>query len=820
MTVTDADRAEAVDTVVFTFNQPPTAAVTVTATRLDEDSERTGADAYTVNAVAAYPNLNGNADNEWDILENSRLVLDGSGSSDPDGTVEGYKWSLTYSYAADGERNLDIGLPEAPEGVQTSPKLTTGAQTLGNLTADQSPYTAYYSLAVVDDEGQESAVSLVKIVIHDLPNAPAVELTVAAAGTTGSTPAVQATGFENVYTVIPGSTLLITSEATDKDDVPGSPTTITEYKWEGGTAPADNPATADVDESETTRRVEIGENADIGSATEVSLTVTDNGERSTIATVQLIVSDNNSPLTADILNSNLVAGPDGIPTYTTPDGAAGGDIDPRLKRPTGEITLRGVGFDHGNPKASLSFRWLEVALDNETGEYETVGSDDTVLNLTRVDTATTSFRVPEVEEPTTVMLELTVSDKRYARTTSYVSIVISPQDAPPIADAGDYQLVTPGSYVYLNGSNSSDPDKGDKISKYEWELVGVETSPSTTAGSTRVSDQVFAALADFIASDDDDDGFYTYPEVLTGNPGKFPYFRAPMIPDGISAVVLTFRLTVTDSVDNDTDESDGDDDTDTDTVAVTIANTFFSGQIDSPDFCINRSLGGPRTYPLDSNNDGVADVCSLNTTRRATVAIQNALELMVVYRTELGGDHIPAASFRDLIYGREAAADDPSTASVDETATKITGTCETLPEIGGDSALALAQDVCSTGEISNAPAAVDPAAPSQFFSGIIDNPNFCTNMSLGGVRTYPFDSDSDGVADTCSLPYTRREAVARQNALEMLKDHSSYPDFLRYACTSLGTTDFGDDPDDLAEDQCSPKPDEDQRGEPLPTPTT
>ena len=61
---------------------------------------------------------------------------------------------------------------------------------------------------------------------------------------------------------------------------------------------------------------------------------------------------------------------------------------------------------------------------------------------------------------------------------------------------------------------------------------------------------------------------------------------------------------------------------------------------------------------------------------------------------------------------------------------------------------------------------MSPTLAQMFFSGVIDGPDFCTNLSLGGPRTYAFDSDRDGVADVCSLPYTRREAVARQNALE------------------------------------------------------
>ena len=56
------------------------------------------------------------------------------------------------------------------------------------------------------------------------------------------------------------------------------------------------------------------------------------------------------------------------------------------------------------------------------------------------------------------------------------------------------------------------------------------------------------------------------------------------------------------------------------------ADLFYSGPvIEGPEFCLNRSLGGPVTYPFDSDGDGVADICSLPGTRRAAAACQNAL---------------------------------------------------------------------------------------------------------------------------------------------------------------------------------------------------
>ena len=50
--------------------------------------------------------------------------------------------------------------------------------------------------------------------------------------------------------------------------------------------------------------------------------------------------------------------------------------------------------------------------------------------------------------------------------------------------------------------------------------------------------------------------------------------------------------------------------------AQTAQSRYYSGVITGPDFCLNNSLGGPRTYPFDQDRDGVADICSLPTTRR------------------------------------------------------------------------------------------------------------------------------------------------------------------------------------------------------------
>ena len=89
-----------------------------------------------------------------------------------------------------------------------------------------------------------------------------------------------------------------------------------------------------------------------------------------------------------------------------------------------------------------------------------------------------------------------------------------------------------------------------------------------------------------------------------------------------------------------------------------------------------------------------------------------------------------------------------------------------------------------------------------FYSGIIDGADFCLNFSLGGPTTYAHDSDGDGVADVCSLPRTRREAVARQRTLEHLALVEREIFAARFAeeCRSVAET-FGE-PDQEASDEC------------------
>ncbi len=199
-------------------------------------------------------------------------------------------------------------------------------------------------------------------------------------------------------------------------------------------------------------------------------------------------------------------------------------------------------------------------------------------------------------------------------------------------------------------------------------------------------------------------------------------------------------------------------------VAAPPANgVFYAGVVTGPDFCANLSLGGARLFAHDSDGDGTADVCSLPYTRREAIARQNAVESLAVQH---------ASQYASLVMAACAVTE-------------------------GDAA-------CGEGMLAGPPAIpINDGGP--FYSGIITGPSFCANRSLGGPTTYPHDGDGDGVADVCALPYTRREAIARQLAGDVLAaTHAS--DFARElasACRGLTGADYGDDAEDLANDACA-----------------
>ena len=955
LTVTDNDApaATASDTLTYNINQGPTADIAVSAMLADPanpdvagyDDNGNGvkdenAERYPLDGLIDGPGENGNADNEWDIAEGSLLVLDGSGSSDPNGRLvaAGHDWTLVYPTAADAyTSSLPGGDDSATDSrtatIDNKKKISTDAddqvasatgETLKPLTQTSGKpvdsYYVYYKLTVNDGAagtGGATNSAVVKIVIHDQPANPRVATLVPSV--TDATDGVSKLSTEVVppksgkYVIAPGSKITVTATASDAD---GDTPTVS---WEGAQATAPAALTANFAAPAT---------AEEGDEFTITATATDITGRTGTKSVVLVVATNTAP--EAVAPGTPDPDPSPFSRITRNDGPDGGDVNPATGKGTGTVKLRGVGFDaDGDP---LIYNWTELTFPTYERDHDNDTSTPTVTTLDSVPRFTTpgdpttliagsgtpgeiklprkavltidnafsdevSFAVPEVSARhikdaagnLVIPIAFTVIDKWSVKHTDIVIVTITQDDDDPVADAGPDQRVTSGSFVRLNGSGSSDSDPGDKI-KYSWRYVGVVLEPltnkrepitaaeqgygyvegqwfpydgishicvGTSATATKV--QVFSnhtlgataaestsATADGCAglphysgasasdagsdnADWDHDGDNTTDDIksypvdfkvlpdgsdtdtekedakaghyvsdaggkLKGDDTAYPYFDAPKI-GAFDSVRLVFWLSVLDGQ-NTTTTAD-DDWSLTDAVVITVTDGFYSGQITGPEFCLDRSLGGPATYAFDSDGDGVADICSLNTTRRAAVARQNALETLAALNPGEFKDalHVGFGIFRK------------GTCAVEEWADL------------GDTEAELAADSCGNGkkEVSSPPPPVDPAKADVFFSGVVTGPSYCTNMSLGGPKTYAFDSDGDGVADVCSLPFTRREAVARQFALHwVFGNHDQYKSALAAACAALGTTDFGDSAADLAKDECD-RPPAAATGTPLPS---
>ena len=889
LTMTDSRGVTDSDTVTYSINQRPVADIQLFAGLRDRDvvdAEATVAERYSISAVIDGPGENGNRDNEWDIMEGALVILDGTGSTDPDGrsgVPASYQWeqvtlqpstATAANYAA-SQTNFAADQPRLVVGAVVN---NSGADNQSPSVADVAvgatgllpsfatagtTNTVYYRLNVCDIDATDddatcdgsTGSAVIKIVVNDSSIAPTVEieadLSTASAGRDDAKPQETVgaiTGVENQFLVAAGSTVELTANVTDRDQAgymaasllatPPRPrptyTTAHTYVWSGANAGATDRSVA---------TVRVPRDAEDGDTIDVMLTVTDSSRASAQVSIQLLVGTNTKPTAGGVQTNGT-----GIPTVIGRSSYTDG-IQNRKDGAT--VTLRGVGNDaDGDP---LIHAWvlretpddfgtlmntalplfgaaaqaLQAATDDagraaarlQIGQaLEPLGLGDLeepekpLFELNGAFTDTVSFDVPELKvgETKGTLLIFTVIDSKGVSDSQLVYIEITGDDDVPIADAGDDQQVDPEAFVRLNGSASSDPDVGDSVD-HRWAYTGATMDPAPDERSPLSADEIDELDGWILTKDATAAGGFTYivnaAGVLTDDSDKlqstssaYPYFDAPDL-SGFNNLKLNFRLAVFDDaaardVDGDgaTTTSDvtslnettldmdlnGDGDKldtsvttvdeaqfgldlnnnraidneldigtetvneaairafDTDTVTITVVNRYFSGNVTGPDFCVGPSLGGPSTYPFDSDGDGVADTCSLNTTRRATVARQNALETLA---------NLNPIEFRDAV---NAECNAPGFKQRDF----------------GDDPADLETDVCETGRVTPPPAAADPATAEEFFSGIITGPDFCTNHSLGGARTYAHDSDGDGVADQCSLSTTKREAVARQQALE------------------------------------------------------
>lgn len=174
------------------------------------------------------------------------------------------------------------------------------------------------------------------------------------------------------------------------------------------------------------------------------LTVTDDTGAMASDTVDVVVNPVNLAPTADAGSDQQV----GALLDATLDGSASGDAD-------GSI---------------VAFAW--ESLDGD-------------LSITNADQAQATVTLPDVESPTDLRFQLTVTDNEGASASDQTVVTVIP-NTPPVADAGAPVAGDEGDTLLLSAANSNDAD-GDTLS-YAWQqLAGTPASDLANADAAVLS---------------------------------------------------------------------------------------------------------------------------------------------------------------------------------------------------------------------------------------------------------------------------------------------------------------------------------------------
>ncbi|SEW50287.1 PKD domain-containing protein [Chitinophaga arvensicola] len=358
----------------------------------------------TVNAAppANKPPVANAGSNVTITLPTNTVSLDGSASSDPDGSVTAFQWTQVS-----GPSTAVLSTPAAAKTNAT--QLVAG--------------TYIFELKVTDNS-DATATARVTITVNA---APVNQLPVANAGS-------------NVTITLPANTVQLDGSASSDPD--GS---ITAFKWTQVSGPANATLSAATSAKTTASQLVAGTYI-------FELQVTDNSNATATARVTVTVNS-------------------AVPANKPPIADAGANITITL--PVSTAQLNGSGST--DPDGTITaYQWSQVS-----------GPGNAVISTPTAVRANISQLVAG-----TYIFELQVTDNSNATSKARVTVTVNqaiPSNQPPVANAGANITITlPVSTAQLNGSGSTDPD--GTIAAYQWSQVsGPNNAVISTPAAVRTN---------------------------------------------------------------------------------------------------------------------------------------------------------------------------------------------------------------------------------------------------------------------------------------------------------------------------------------------
>ncbi|HEY0679693.1 MAG TPA: PKD domain-containing protein [Chitinophagaceae bacterium] len=356
----------------------------------------------TVSTAPPPPNVAPTANAGTDLsiqLPASSVTLNGSGSSDPDGSITAYAWT---KIAGPAQYNITSA------GSETT--------SVSNLVAG----TYSFRLVVTDNAGATDD-DTVTVTVAPAPNMP---------------PTANAGGDQSIQ--LPSASVTLNGSASS--DADGS---ITGYAWSKISGPAQY---------------------NIANASGVSTSVT-NLVAGTYE-FRLVVTDNNGATDDDTVMVTVSTAPP--PPNIAPVANAGADQSVQL--PANSVALDGSSSSDADGNIT-AYAWSKIS---GPAQYNITNANSSGTSVNNLTAGTYAFR-------------LVVTDNQGATDDDTVVITVSsappPPNVAPVANAGsDQSIQLPANMVTLDGSASADPD--GTITSYSWSIVsGPVQYNITNAGS-------------------------------------------------------------------------------------------------------------------------------------------------------------------------------------------------------------------------------------------------------------------------------------------------------------------------------------------------